>query len=151
MLNQFTVQQAHCQEQLQQLKASVVPPSQQGPKPTAFSHPKPANMTGDAHSIHSSPSGDGSHGSLKHVPERFLLSPAGQRETKIPKTVEASVHFQPVNGRAFPHIAGLHTPIPDSPTPRTPTPVPTEVPSSDQEDGNAAEATVIPGPLQQLE
>lgn len=150
MLNQFTVQQAQCHEQLQQLKTSVVPPSQVGPKPAAFSHPKPVPVSGDAHSIHSSPGGAEAHGSNKHLPERFLLSPDGQRDTKIPKTVDASVHFQPVNAKVPLH-AGLTTPLPESSSPRTPTPVPTEVPSSDPEDEPRATAAGKVGHLQQLE
>lgn len=138
MLNQFTYQQAHCHLQLQGLKHQQQQPA--GDQST----PSGAHET---ESIHSSPGPRSA--ALQPFPQHFQLSPPGQRDLKIAKSVPGSVHSQ-VN------TAGANVPVPASPTgqscqelPATPPYVPTEIAESEPEE--AQDGTHAAPTLQQLE
>lgn len=137
MLNNFTQQQAQCYYQMQQIHAKPTNPT--GPEDVSapvgdFQMPR------DSVSVHSSP-GQAMKPSMTafpQLPERYAMSPPGQRELKIPKSCDGSVHTQPKPPDKVP--------LPASPTDsRTPTPVPTEI-ADDEWQGPGGEAN-----LQQLE
>lgn len=123
-LRAFTEQQKQCHVQLEQLRASFpktmpVVTSQTAPVPSSTAPVEP-----HAVSVPSSP-GPGSC-SQGHVtgPEHFLLSPEGQRLSKVSKTIAGEVHGQPAMAQ--------RTEVPSSAgSPRTPTPVPTEIAEED--------------------
>eukprot|EP00438_Fugacium_kawagutii_P011057 Skav221284 [mRNA] locus=scaffold2775:203673:205223:+ [translate_table: standard] len=140
MLNQFAQQQAACHAQMQQFQQQNAPP--------------PATPTGgpvippESVSVASSPEKSHVPPALHAFPERFQMSPPGQRQPKVAKAVAGlSVHGQPV----LP--GGSNLPIPTSPgdTPHG-TPVPTEVPSPSEHDQEDEKPVNGPGmTLQALE
>ena len=150
-LIQFAQLQQQCQMQLHALKQDMIPTAaahtdsahtkqnqQQQPYEPDIPIPSPVHtpletqqrastapatpQAADAMSIHSSPAKTAQQQGSQNV---YSLSPRGQRQVKIPKQVPGNVHAQP--------NTAVQTPISPASS-HTPTPVPTEIPS-EEEDG----------------
>lgn len=157
-LARFAAQQQECHAKMQAMQQTALnkpqgKPVALGPFPNRpVDHASKTtvhatNGSWDGLSVHSSPMKQ-THTKGPDPAERYSLSPPGQRETKIPKSIIGDIHSQ----------QGLGL-ISDSPiaSPRTPTPVPTEVPTEVAETPNqdveplAQCEGFAPQALQQLE
>eukprot|EP00438_Fugacium_kawagutii_P015144 Skav220613 [mRNA] locus=scaffold507:302647:305230:- [translate_table: standard] len=145
MLNAFAHQQAQCHHQMKQM----IPANTASPViPKALFTPSHAPPM----SVASSPEKASATKAPRAGAESYSLSPRGQREQKIARTVHPSVHGQSTQLEAG-HIGnGEEEPVPDSPSsPKTPEPVPTEVVESDVEVEDATQPPPTQAGLQALE
>ena len=127
-IDNFTLQQNQLQQQMEQLQQMI-------PKTPAKQPQHAQRIPGTSAPINAANSADADVMSIHSTPQRvdrktgvtpIPLSPQAMREPKVAKAVPGAIHEQP-------KVNGFTTPIPVTPSnsPRSPTPVPTEIAESE--------------------